>query len=581
MPVDPITLAVIRGALDSLALEMDNTLATAAFSTSMAEGRDFGNGIFEAETGEVITQGSESLPYFVGVMQFIVEDALTKIDTNEIYPGDIFITNDVYFGGSHLMDIRFLMPFFYEGKLCAWLENIGHWVDIGGNVPGGFNPLATEIFQEGLIIPPVKIYNQGKINKDILSFVMTNVRRPREDYGDLMAAVKTLHVGEDRLTALFRRYGRDLMLESFAELKARSEQQMRSYIREIPDGVYTATDYMDNNGVTDEPLAVHLKLEVKGDEISFDFTGTSEAQPTFANMIGSTTKTCCYVAMKMIFPDVPINAGCYKPYTFNLPKNCFINSEPPHATTLNPEITGSVVNCVMLALAQAIPDKVYAGNYATSNMFTIAGDDPLRGKWQVFGFWGGGLGGYARGDGLTHGCTACTTAKTQPIEVYEHRFPFLFNRLAIREESAGAGKYRGGFGIEIDTEIARGEALATHTADRGKVAPSGIFGGKEAKKNEVIYYLGGKEFIPPMITKVTGVKMKQGDRLVIRSPGGGGYGDPFERDADSVLRDVEMEYITIDSAEKDYGVAIVKTEGELAVDQERTAKLRQHKGGQT
>jgi N-methylhydantoinase B len=313
MSVDPITLAVIRGALDSIALEMDNTLATAAFSTSMAEGRDFGNGIFEGETGEVITQGSESLPYFVGIMQFILEDALTKIDVNEISPGDIFITNDVYYGGSHLMDVRFFMPFFYEGKLCTWLENIGHWVDIGGNVPGGFNPLAMEIFQEGLIIPPVKIYNRGKLNKDILSFVMANVRRPREDYGDLMAGIKTLHVCEDRLTALFRRYGRDLMLESFAELKARSEKQMRSYIMEIPDGVYIAKDYMDNNGVTDEPLNIHLTLEVKGDEIIFDFTGTSEAQPTFANMIGSTTKTCCYVAMKMIFPDVPINAGCYKP----------------------------------------------------------------------------------------------------------------------------------------------------------------------------------------------------------------------------------------------------------------------------
>jgi len=336
MAVDPITLAVIRGALDSIALEMDNTLASAAFSTSMAEGRDFGNGIFEAETGEVITQGSGSLPYFVGVMQFVIQDALSKIDMDNISPGDIFVTNDVYWGGSHLMDVRFFMPFFYEGKLCAWIENVGHWVDIGGNVPGGFNPLATEIFQEGLIIPPVKLYDKGKLNKDILSFIMTNVRRPREDYGDLMSAIKTLHVCEDRLTTLFRKYGSDLMLKAFAELKARSEQQMRSYIKEIPDGVYSASDYMDNNGVTDEPLAVHLKLTVKGDEINFDFTGTSEAQPTFANMVGSTTKTCCFVAMKMVFPDVPINAGCYKPCTFNLPKNSFINPDPPHATTLNP-----------------------------------------------------------------------------------------------------------------------------------------------------------------------------------------------------------------------------------------------------
>jgi N-methylhydantoinase B len=574
MTVDPIKLAVIRGALDSIALEMDNTLAAAAFSTSMAEGRDFGNGIFEPETGEVVTQGSQSLPYFVGIMQFILEDVLGKISKESIQPGDIFITNDVYFGGSHLMDIRFIMPFFYEGRLSAWLENIGHWVDIGGNVPGGFNPLAVEIFQEGLIIPPVKIFSKGEINKDILSFVMSNVRRPREDYGDLMAAIKTLHVGEARLRSLFDKHGRDLMLEAFEELKVKSEYQMRSYIKEIPDGIYEATDYIDNNGVSDELLSIHLKLEVKGEEITFDFTGSSEEQPTFANMIGSTTKTCCFVAMKMIFPDVPINSGCYRPYSFVLPDNCFINASPPRATTLNPEITGRVGDCVMKALAQATPEKVYACNYATSNLFTIAGNDPRQGKWQVFGFWGGGLGGHAKGDGLTHACTACTTAKTQPIEVYEQRFPFLFNRLAIREGSAGAGKYRGGFGIEVDMEIVRGDASATHTADRGKVPPSGIFGGRDAKMNEVIYQIGDREFVPPMKTKVTGVKMNEGDRLIIRSPGGGGYGDPFERDPESVLNDVALGYITVLSAEGEYGVAIVENSGQFSIDQEKTAELR-------
>ena len=192
----------------------------------------------------------------------------------------------------------------------------------------------------------------------------------------------------------------------------------------------------------------------------------------------------------------------------------------------------------------------------------------------MFGFWGGGLGGHRKGDGLTHGCTACTTARTQPIEVYEQRFPFLFRRLAIREESAGAGKYRGGFGIEVDMELARGDASATHTADRGSVAPPGILGGKTAKKNKVSYVLGGDEFIPPRKTKITGVKMTAGDRLVIESPGGGGYGDPFERDPDLVLTDVQMGYISLGSARKDYGVSIVEQNGSLAVDKETTSQLR-------
>jgi len=576
MSVDVVTLAVIRGALETVALEMDNTLPRAAFSTAIAEGRDYADGIY-SKTGEVIVQGRESLPMFIGAMQFSLQKSLEQIDTNDLSPGDIFIVNDVYLGGSHLPDVKLFQPYFYKDELCAFLATCGHWLDIGGNVPGGMNPYAREIFQEGLRIPPVKIYSGGKINKDVLSMIMSNVRTPREDYGDLMAQIKALHVGETRLNELFKRYGRDVLMESFDELKARAERQMRSYVREIPDGVYTFTDYMDNNGVQNKPLVINLKLEVKGDAIHFDFTGTSESTLTFANVVETATRTSCFVAMLHIFPDVLINSGGFEPFTFNIPEGCFLSASPPHATAMNPEICGRVVDVVMGALAKAIPDKVYAASYATSNIFKIAGNDPLKGRYLLASFWGGGLGGHAKGDVLTHGVAPSTSAKTQPVEVYEQRFPVLFNRFAIREGSAGAGKYRGGFGAIYEIQIARGEGKTVNVADRGIIAPYGINGGKEAKRNEIIYYLGGKEFIPPMVTKSEGVELKKGDKIVIKSPGGGGYGDPLERDVDLVLKDVKMQYITIDDAEKDYGVAIVKRDGKLEVDFERTAQLRQHK----
>lgn len=573
MPVDVTTLAVIRGALETIALEMDNTLPMAAFSTSIAEGCDYADGIY-TKTGEVVVQGQESLPMFMAMQQYSLQKSLEIVDINEISPGDIYVVNDVYVGGCHLMDVRLFQPFYFEDELCLFLSNVGHWLDIGGNVAGGYNPQATEIFQEGLRIPPVKVYSQGKLNKDIVSMITRNVRTPKEAHGDLMAQIKAIHVGESRLNELFQRYGSQLVLESIDELKIRSERQMRSYIREIPDGVYTFTDCLDNDGVREEPMVINLKMEVKGDEIHFDFSGSSELSAGFANIVETITRTSCFFTMKHIFPDVPINSGCFEPISFTIPDGIFVNSTSPHATGLNPEICTRVSDAVFGVFAQAIPEKSFAASHGTSNHMTIAGNDPLKGNYLVYAFWGGGLGGHAHGDGLTHGNHPPTSAKTQPIEVYEQRFPFLFNRFAVREGSAGPGKFRGGLGMEFEMEILRGEASSTHTGDRGVKAPFGINGGKESQKNELKYYLGGKEFIPPRVSKVVGVKMQKGDKIIVRTPGGGGYGNPFERDVDLVLKDVKRKYITIDSAEKDYGVAVVKKDNILQVDHERTAQLR-------
>lgn len=576
MSVDVVTLAVVRGALDTVALEMDSTLTAAAFSMIIAEGRDYANGIYHAKTGEVIAQGKEGLPTFMGVMQFSLQKSLEEIDVNDLGPGDIYIVNDVYVGGTHLPDVRLFKPYFYKDRLYLFLSNTGHWWDIGGGVAGGMNPYATEIFQEGLRIPPVKLYNRGKLDQDIVSLIMRNVRTPREDYGDLMAQVKALRVGENRLNELFDKYGPQMLMECLDEFKTRADRLMRSRIREIPDGVYTFSDFMDNDGVENKPLVINLRIDVREGTIHFDFTGTAESRPSYANIVETTTKTSCFLTMKHVFPEIPVNSGCFEPFSFTIPEGIFLNAKPPHATAFNPEIMQRISDVVFGALAKAIPDRVYAAAYSTSNIIAMWGNDPLRGRFIWNAFWGGGLGGHAKGDGLTNGVSAPTSARTQSIEVNEHRYPLLFKRFETREGSAGAGKYRGGLGTVYEVELFRGEATCINTGDRGIGAPYGIKGGKEAKKTEITYYLNGKEFTPPMVSKASGIKIKAGDRILVKTPGGGGYGHPFERDPGLVLRDVKEGYITTQSARKDYGVSIVKREGKYTANYKKTNQLRQH-----
>ncbi|MFQ5912430.1 MAG: hydantoinase B/oxoprolinase family protein [Nitrospinota bacterium] len=554
MAVDPVTLAVVKANLEFTADEMDAAMIKTSFSPVIAEGHDRANGIYGGATGEVIAQGDDALPIFVGAMQFTVQATLQAIQ--DYAPGDIFMVNDPYTGGTHLMDVSLLNPFYYQGELFAWLANTGHWPDIGGSAPGGFVSKATEIFQEGLRLPPVRLFRRGELNEDVLNLVLANIRVPDERIGDIKAAVNALHVGEVRLKGILDKYGVDTVRECIAEMKAHSEKMMRAHVEAIPDGTYTFEDYMDSDGVINEPLTIHCEMTVKDSDMHLDFSRTSPPCKGPTSSVLSNTIAAFYVAIKHVFTDVPVNSGMFAPFRLNVPDTTFLNSKfPKPCAACTAEVGQRVVDVVFGCLAQAIPDKLFGAPFSTNNDLVVGGTDPESGKdYVIYIYQGGGYGGSRSSDGLTNGASTIGISRVPPAELYEQRYPFRVNHFKLFEDSAGSGWRRGGFGTSYKFELLRGEGFCSVIGDRGKFPPFGILGGKPARLSEIIFTLDGKEYRPEHVTKDTRVPLKPGDTLEVHSPGGGGYGDPLERDLASVQGDVRGGRVFRETAERDYGV---------------------------
>lgn len=574
--IDSITMAVVRGALEQLADEMDLTLLRAAFSPTISEADDRANGFYHPQTGEVIVQGTLGLPLFIGVMQFTVQAVIEKFRSQGVKPGDIFIVNDPYSGGTHLMDVRLVKPFFYQDNIFLYMANAGHWPDIGGSTPGGFSTKSTEIYQEGLRLPPIKLFREGKLNEDVLTIIMSNIRVPEERTGDLMAQLAALNVGERGLERLLDKYGPETIQVFFQEFDQRSEQQMRSHIAGIPQGTYTYTDYIDSDGIENKPLHVTVDVTVKGSEVTLDFSKSSPPCKGPLNCVISTTKTACYIAFKHMFPDVPINGGCLRPIHILVPKTTFLNATLPQPVAGSAaEVSQRVVDVVMGALAQAMPEHLSAGAFSTSNNVSLGGIDAERGPYVMYLFNGGGYGGSLGEDGLTHGCNLVATARTPPIEVIEQRYPVLFRKWGVREESAGAGQYRGGFGAVVEVEFLRGEGTVSFLGDRGRFAPRGLLGGSDGSMGKTVIFSGDRIYVPEHISKDSNVRVQPGDVIQLQTPGGGGYGPPLRRDIHLVARDVQQGYISPESAYQVYGV--IFKQNSLEVDTAATQELRRRR----
>lgn len=571
--LDPITLAVVKGGLEQIAEEMDLTLKRAAFSPTISEGHDRANGFYDAQTGDVIVQGVTGLPIFIGIMQFTTQAIIREVQRRGINPEDVFLVNDPYSGGTHLMDVRMVKPFYYRNELFCYMANTGHWPDMGGSVPGGFGTKTTEVYQEGLRIPPVKLYDAGKLNEDVLTILLANIRVAEERHGDLEAHLAAFRVGERRLTHLLDKYGVETVRACIAELYDRAEQQMRACIHDIPDGTYSYTDYLDSDGVENEPLRIALDMTVQGDEVTLDFTNSSPPCRGPMNSVISTTTSACYIGLKHTFPDVPLNAGCFRPIHINAPTSTFLNASLPRPVAgCAAEVSQRIIDVVMGALGQALPELLSAGVVGTVNNLTIGGDDPDRGPYVMYMFNGGGYGGFKGGDGLTYGCGTISVSKTQPIEVFEQRYPVRIRRFALREESGGAGQYRGGFGAIIETEFTQGEATASFIGDRGRFGPRGVQEGSDGGKCRVSIEQGPSTYIPEHLTKDDNVRLQPGNVIRQETPGGGGYGNPLARDIERVVYDVRQAYISRQTARDVYGVVL--QDGSLEVDREATAALR-------
>jgi len=574
--IDPLTLAVIQANLAQVCNEMDIAFSRSAFSPVIAESDDRSSGMYARENGELISQGELGLPVFVGTMQHSTADIIRLIGEGKVRapePGDIYIVNDPYLGGTHLMDVRFALPFYYQGELFCWLQNTGHWPDVGGMVPGGFSAKATEVEQEGLRLPPVKLFKRGVMDDEIYAIITSNIRVADQRIGDIKAQAAALKVGEKRLTEVIDRYGRDTVVEAIAEIKSRASRLMRAHIKEIPDGVYRSEAFIDSDGVVNEPLKIALAVTKQGETLTFDFTGSSPPCRGPMNSVMATTYSSVYLAMRHIFPDTPLNCGVFEPLIIKRPEGTFLDARYPRPVSgCAAEVSQRIAESVFLALVQAIPDKVTAAPAGSSGNFALGGVDPAKGTGYVmYQISGGGYGGNADHDGLTNGCSTIGISKTTPVEVTEQYYPVLFRRFGMHEGSGGAGMHRGGFGVHYEVEILRGEARASFVMDHGRFGPPGVQGGKEGGRNVVRIHRGAETLVPEHLSKDQDIPLKPGDRVEVLTPGGGGYGDPLKRDARLVARDVGRGYYTPAQARALFGVALDATG---AVDSAATLQLR-------
>ena len=556
--LDPITLAVIQAGLQQVCDEMDLTFSRAAFSPVIAEADDRSDGIYDAADGSLIAQGSKGLPVFVGVMQFSTRTIIERIKagvTAAPEPGDIYIVNDPYLGGTHLMDVRFAMPFWRDGRIQCWLSNTGHWPDTGGAVPGGFSASAISAEQEGLRLPPVKLFKRGQMDTELWQVICSNVRVSEQRIGDVKAQASALLVGAERLAALMDRYGDETVAQAIAEMRTLAARQMRAMVGLVPEGSYTSRAYVDSDGVVNEPLTIALTITQKGNGLTFDFSGSSLPCMGPMNSVRATTYSSVYLAMRHIFPDVPISAGAFEPLTITGIEGTFLNAHYPRPVSgCAAEVSQRIAEAVFAAMVQALPDRVTAAPAGTSGNFGLGGHDPERGRdFVMYQISGGGYGGNADHDGLTNGCSTIGISKAPPVEIMEQNFPVLYRRYAIHEGSGGAGMHRGGFGLDYEIELLRGDARASFVMDHGRTGPQGALGGRDGAVNRVEVHKEGRVIVPEHLSKAQDITLAPGDRVRVRTPGGGGYGDPGKRDPALVSEDVRLGRYTADEAKALFG----------------------------
>ena len=602
--MDAITLAVIQSGLNQVCNEMDLAFVRAAFSPVIAEALDRSDGIYhrggrvgaeEMRGGELIAQGELGLPVFVGTMQFSVEAVIDRVRGKNgqralpLHQGDVFILNDPYLGGTHLMDVKFVKPFFYQGQLWCWLANTGHWPDTGGMVPGGFSANATEVEQEGLRLPPVKLYKAGVLDEEILSIILSNIRVADQRIGDIKAQAAALTTGEKRLTALLDRYGAAEVDGAIVELKRRAAAQMRAKIATIPDGVYEGEAFVDSDGVVNQPLRIAMTITKSGGsavnqaKLAFDMSGSSPPCRGPMNSVIATTKSSIYLAVKHVFPEVPLNAGTFAPLEIVEPHDTFLYAKYPRPVSgCAAEVSQRIAEAVFAALARAIPQQLFAAPAGTSGNLGVGGTDPKTGQaYVMYVISGGGYGGSPMGDGLSNGCSTIGISKTTPVEIMEQRYPVLFEEFSLHEGSGGAGEHRGGFGVNYKIRIRRGTAVASMVMDHGRSGPQGAQGGSDGGVNRVRIVRGGATeassgglsrasagasaetsavtpsyYVPLHLSKDQNIALAAGDVIEVSTPGGGGYGEAAVRSKGQIERDIMRGYYTREEASQRFGVAL-------------------------
>ncbi len=528
MPVDAISLEVFKNMFISVAEEMGVALLRTSYSPNMKERRDFSCAVFSPD-GQMVAQAAH-VPVHLGAMPASVRAAL-EVFPNALRQGDMILLNDPYLGGTHLPDITIVAPVYVEedgGKLLAgFVANRGHHADVGGMTPGSM-PLSTELYQEGTIIPPLKLARGGRINHEVIQLICRNSRTPAERKGDLAAQMASIRVGERRLQEVVQRYGKDETLEHMSALLDYSERVTRQAIERIPDGVYRMLDYMDDDGLTEQPVPIQVAITVAGDGLTVDFTGTSPQRPGCINAPQAVTVSAClYVIRCLVGEDAPANQGCLRPMKIITPEGSLVNPTPQRGVAGgNVETSQRITDVLMGAMAQALPEFIPAASQGTMNNMIIGGHDPVREQPYVYyETIGGGMGARPTKDGISGIHTHMTNTMNTPIEAMEFAFPLRLKRYALRRGSGGQGKYKGGDGMIREVEFLA-PARVTLLSERRKRPPPGYHGGHHGEPGENVLLRGGYEEVQLAGKEILDVDA--GDVLSVRTPGGGGWGDPEE-----------------------------------------------------
>ena len=551
--MDPVTLAILKGRLEQIADEMDATLFRSAFNPIIAEAHDASHGIYDAITGETLVQGKSGLPIFVGVMAFAVKAVIDKVARDGgLEDGDVYIFNDPYDGGTHLSDFRLVKPIYRNGEVFCYLASVGHWHDVGGNVPGNYNPEATECFQEGMLIPPVKLFSAGVLNSDIVDILSSNSRLPNSLYGDMNGQINALDLGKQRLNDLLDHYGEDNIKKALSLLKMRADRMMRDHLSALPNGTISVEDFLDNDGVNDVALRLAVDMTIEDERLIIDFSRSSPACAGPVNISRSTTIAASYVALKHIFTDVPANAGVLQPVDFIIPEDSFLSVRAPKPVGGYTETILRLIDVLFQAFEHIAPERVNGCAYGTINALSIAGHRKNGSRWVMFSFFGGGHGGHPEGDGLNHGNAPISTATIPPLEILEAAYPVAFTQWALRPDSGGAGKHRGGLGAIYEIELLEKSATAFLFGERGKFPPPGVVNGGPGAVNKFYYDSDDDDSInnkksPPLVSKITGIKLRKGQRVRLETPGGGGYGKPADRLQHLIDNDMAQGYISKES----------------------------------
>jgi N-methylhydantoinase B len=565
--MDPITREIVQHALAAAADEMAMALYRTAYSTIVRDCLDYSTSLCNA-AGEMIAQGV-TIPFHLGAVPYALETLFQKYG-DQMYPGDVFILNDPFDGGMHIPDIFIVKPVFWEGERVALAVSTAHHLDLGGRLPGSSACDNTEIFQDGLRIPWLKLYHRGEPDEAIFTLMRANVRVPQMTLGDVRAQLAACHIGERAIHDLIRRYGLDTFNECTSELIEYTERLVRAEIASWPDGSSTFTDWMDSDGVGGPPVRIQVTLTVEGDSLTADFTGTApQVRGALNSTLSFTASVVALCVRAVLREEIPNTAGMFKPLRVIAPAGTVVNGKMPAASSMRGVTGFRLLDTIFGALAGLLPDRVFAAGEGGNTLVIIGGRREDQSPYVYYELLSGTWGARPDRDGNDGLCNLANVASNIPIEQAECEYPVRIERYGLVQDTGGAGQFRGGLAIEREWLLLSGEAHLAIRSDRRNHRPYGLSGGKPGSPSiNRLFHTGIEEVLPTMIS----TSMVAGERIYHCQPGGGGFGDPFQRAPEAVAQDVRNEKVSLAAAREQYGVVL---EAEtLAVDTAATEALR-------